>query len=282
MTGKVTPGGHSTGAPNYRLRVLMGVERILSVTSAIQTLHDLVTREAPGSPVAMYLTGSYCHGGLRPDSDLDILLITRVPLRTHERRTLTEHLLGYSGRRATSRPGRPIELISLALNDIKPWRYPAIRDFLYGEWLRADYEAGRLPHREPDPNLPVVLTSAREHSSALIGPPLAELIDPVPREHLTQAMYDDMPSLLDNLVGDERNVLLTLARILFTLRTGLIAPKDEAAAHVCAILEAEQADTLDLAARAYRGEARDDWTALPEQTSVVAAALTDRIYAIRT
>ena len=262
MTGKVTPGGHSTGAPNYRLRVLMGVERILSVTSAIQTLHDLVTREAPGSPVAMYLTGSYCHGGLRPDSDLDILLITRVPLRTHERRTLTEHLLGYSGRRATSRPGRPIELISLALNDIKPWRYPAIRDFLYGEWLRADYEAGRLPHREPDPNLPVVLTSAREH--------------------LTQAMYDDMPSLLDNLVGDERNVLLTLARILFTLRTGLIAPKDEAAAHVCAILEAEQADTLDLAARAYRGEARDDWTGLPEQTSVVAAALTDRIYAIRT
>ena len=53
----------------------------------------------------MYLTGSYFHGGLRPESDLDILLITRVSLQIGEGRTLTEHLLGYSGRRATRQPG---------------------------------------------------------------------------------------------------------------------------------------------------------------------------------
>jgi len=229
----------------------------------------------------MYLTGSFCDGGLRPESDLDILLITRAPLQIGDRRILNEHLLGYSGRRATRQPGRPIELTSLVLDDIKPWRYPAMRDFLYGEWLRTDYEAGRLPTREVDPNLPVILTSARQHSSVLMGPPLAELTDPVPHEHLTQSMFDALPNLLEDLVGDERNVLLTLARILFTLRTGLIAPKDVAAADVCSSLASAHALTLDLAARAYRGEVCDDWTELHSEASAAATELTDRIYALR-
>jgi streptomycin 3"-adenylyltransferase len=164
------------------------------------------------------------------------LLTTRVPLEVDERRLVVEHLLGCSGRRATRQPGRPVELTSLVLDDIKPWRYPATRDFLYGEWLQPENEAARLPHREEDPNLRVILTSARQHSSLLLGPPLVELTDPVPREHLTQSMFHALPSLLDDLVGDERNVLLTLARVLFTLRTGLIAPKDVAAAEVCSIL----------------------------------------------
>ena len=229
----------------------------------------------------MYLTGSYCHGGLRPQSDLDILLITRVPLQVSDRRILIEHLLNYSGRSATKQPGRPIELTSLVLDDIKPWRYPAMRDFLYGEWLRTDYEAGHLPHRVADPNLPVVLTSARQHSSVLMGPPLAELTDPVPPEHLAQSMFDALPGLLDDLVGDERNVLLTLARILFTLRTGLIAPKDVAAAHAGSTLGPAYAQILDRAARAYRGEIRDDWTELESEATAAATALSDRIYALR-
>jgi hypothetical protein len=138
------------------------------------------------------------------------------------------------------------------LADIKPWRYPATRDVLYGEWLRTDYEAGRLPRREADPNLPVILTSARQHSSVLLGPP-----------------------------GDERNVLLTLARILFTLRTGRIAPKDVAAAEVCSTLAPAHAQALDRAARAYCGEIRDDWTELRDEASAAATALTDRIDALR-
>lgn len=119
--------------------------------ATIQNLQVLITREALGSPVAAYMTGSSCDGGLRPESDLDILLITRVQPQVSERRILVEHLLGHSGRRAAKQPGWPVELTCLVLDDIKPWRYPAMRDFLYGEWLRADYEAGLLPTARPTP-----------------------------------------------------------------------------------------------------------------------------------
>ncbi len=251
------------------------------MATAVQALHELITREAPGQPVAAYVTGSSCVGGLRPDSDIDVLLITRVPLPVDERRLLVDHLLGCSGRRATRHPGRPVELTSLVLDDIRPWRYPAVRDFLYGEWLRDEYEAGHLPHRETSPDLAVVLTSARQHSSVLLGPPLTELTDAVPPEHLTRSMFDALPGLLDDLVGDERNVLLTLARMLFTLRTGLIAPKDVAAADVCRTLPSAHARTLDLAARAYRGEVGDDWSDLRDAAVATSTALTDRIHALR-
>jgi streptomycin 3"-adenylyltransferase len=239
----------------------------------VAELRRRILRDVPGKPVALYLTGSYAAGGLRPNSDLDILLVTRESLSVHERQHLVDHLLRYSGLRATVRPGRPIELTSLVLDDISPWRYPATCDFLYGEWLRADYATGTLPQRENDPNLPVLLTSARQHSLVLSGPALNELIDPVPTVDLRRSLFDALPQLLDNLVGDERNVLLTLARMIYTLQTGRIAPKDEAAEHVIPTLTGTQAETLHLAARAYRGEVHDDWTDLDQEALDVARAL---------
>jgi streptomycin 3"-adenylyltransferase len=115
----------------------------------------------------------------------------------------------------------------------------------------------------------------------LLGPPLDELTDPIPPEHLTQSMLDALPDLLDDFIGDERNVLLTLARILFTLRTGLIAPKDVAAADICSSLAPANAAILDLAARAYRGELHDNWTGIHREATATAMALTDNIYAVR-
>ena len=120
----------------------------------VDALRDTVVHRSPGHPIGLYLTGSSCDGGLQPDSDLDVLLLTRHSLDDAERRYLVDHLLRHSGRRATVRPGRPIELTSLVLTDVVPWRYPAVRDFLYGEWLRTDYETGHLPSREVDPTSP--------------------------------------------------------------------------------------------------------------------------------
>ncbi|MGN6612287.1 MAG: aminoglycoside adenylyltransferase family protein [Angustibacter sp.] len=253
----------------------------LSTVPVLESVRDLVTQHRPGSPLGLYLTGSSTQGGLRPDSDLDLLLVTSRSLDVDERRLLVDRLLTCSGRRATRRPGRPVELTSLVVDDVRPWHYPATCDFLYGEWLRDDYVAGVLPQREVDPNLPVLLTSARQYSAPVLGPPLVELTEPVPTTDLQRSLFDALPELRGDVAGDERNVLLTLARIVHTLRTGTIAPKDVAATAVADTLAPPHAEVLHLAARAYRGEVADDWSQRPDEASATLAALTEVIDALR-
>lgn len=236
-------------------------------------LRDEVASRSTGGALGLYVTGSSCLGGLRPDSDLDVLLVTSTSLDAGERRRLVDVLLERSGSRATVRPGRAVELTSLVRGDVVPWRYPTVCDFLYGEWLRDEYAGGSLPRPRVDPDVAVLLTSAREHSRPLLGPPLASLVDAVPRGDLDRAVLDAVPDLLDDLEGDERNVLLTLARVVHTLRTGAVVPKDVAAAAVAGSLAPADRDTLDLAAAAYRGEAADDWAVRADTVASLRDAL---------
>lgn len=246
----------------------------------ITALAEFIGRMDPGEVVAMALVGSSADGGLRPDSDLDLLILTRRSLSTAERSTLVNRLLQVSGSRATVAPGRPIELTSLRLGDVVPWRYPATRDFLYGEWLRQQYLAGQLPRPEHDSNLPVLITSARRHAITMGGPPLDQLLAPVPEHDLYRSLHDGVPALLDNLVGDERNVLLTLARIVVTLETGLIVPKDRAAAVVAPMLPAGARAAIMRAGQGYLGEITDEWTT-DDDAAATAQLLAGRIASLR-
>lgn len=146
----------------------------------------------PGGILAMALVGSSVQGGLRPDSDLDLLLVTRRSLSRPERRLVVDHLLTVSGSHATIAPGRPIELSVLTLADVSPWRYPAVCDFQYGEWLRSDYLAGRLPEPREDSNLPVMITSARQHALQLRGAAVRDLLPSVPETDLLQSIHDGL------------------------------------------------------------------------------------------
>jgi len=101
-------------------------------------------------------------------------------------------------------------------------------ELLYGEWLRDDLARGDIPEPRPMPDLAPEVTLALAGNRALFGPPPAEVMDPVPAADLRRAIVAGVPSLLADLDSDTRNVLLTLARIVTTLETGQILPKDEA------------------------------------------------------
>ncbi|CAM5515791.1 hypothetical protein SRIMM317S_06957 [Streptomyces rimosus subsp. rimosus] len=172
-----------------------------------------------------YLHGSSVLGGLKPASDVDVLLVSRMSMDGRERRALLDGLLAISGSRNMA---RPVELTVVVQSEVRPWRYPPACDFLYGEWLRAEYEAGKVPRPEPLPDLALLITMTLTGDSPLAGPRPAQVLDPVPHSDLVRASVAGVPDLLDDLDGDTRNVLLTFARIWTTLATGQIRPKDVA------------------------------------------------------
>jgi len=224
-------------------------------------------------PVAALLSGSAVDGGLRPLSDVDVLVVVEDAPDDDARRRLAAALMAVSGRYGAGGPVRPLDVTLVRRDDVVPWRYPPTQAFAYGEWLRAAYEAGAGPASAPHPDLAIALAQARAIGVALQGPHPRELLDPVPEADLRRALRDALPALLADLYGDERNVLLTLARMWHTATTGAFVPKDAAAAWAAARLPAEAAGWLELAGRAYVGACDDDWSNHRAEAAAVAERL---------
>jgi aminoglycoside 9-adenylyltransferase len=232
---------------------------------AIRRALDAILGPLADKLSGLYLFGSAVSGGLRPNSDLDFLAVLNNPLEEQDRHQLVRTLLPVSGSSAAASPARPIELTAVTLSNVVPWRYPPRSDFVYGEWLRAEFESGHLPLPGPDPDLALVLATVLASSLNLVGPPAKALLAPVPFEDIRKAIAQSVPGLIQGLVGDERNVVLTLARMWATLVTRDIVPKDVAAARMREHLAEEHGRTLELARRAYLGEVKDDWSMRREQ-----------------
>jgi Domain of unknown function (DUF4111) len=150
------------------------------------------------------------------------LVVSRLPMDDRERQALLKGLLTTSG-------ARPVELTVVVRSEVRPWRMPPTGDFLYGEWLRGEFEASRLPQPHPMPDLAVLVTMMLAGNHPLVGPPAAQVLYPVPQVDLVAACLAGIPGLLHDLDSDTRNIVLTLARIWTTLATGEIRSKDAAA-----------------------------------------------------
>jgi streptomycin 3"-adenylyltransferase len=154
-------------------------------------------------------------------------------------------------------------------DEVVPWRYPPLRELQFGEWLREALQAGIVEPAMPDHDLAILLTKLRQHSVCLLGPLAAELFDPVPHADFTQSLLDTVAQWNDapDWQGDERNVVLALARIWFSACTGQIAPKDAAAAWALERLPGEHRPVLASAHAAYLGHAPDNLADRPTQVA---------------
>lgn len=231
------------------------------IAAATDIIRDILGDAA----LAAYLYGSAVAGGLRPASDLDVLVVSGRSLSGDERAAIIQRLLPISGRRAVGGRARPIELTIVARPALAPWRYPPSIELQYGDWLRAKFEQGELPDwPRPEPDVAILVETARRAAVPLLGPPVAAVLEPVPRADLVRALVDSIPVLVPGIEegDDTRNGLLTLARIWTTLATGEIRSKDEAADWALARLPEEHRPVLAHARAAYLGEAPEDWRRL--------------------
>ena len=154
---------------------------------------------------------------------------------------------------------RPLELIIFVKSDLSPPSYPARCDFIYGEWLRSAYETGEILSPVRDPELTLVLAQARQEAKTLFGPEPDKLLPTIPQADIRRAIGGCLPALAESFAGDERNVLLTLARMWRTLVSGEFVPKDVAAAWAESRLTEKHAAVLADARRAYLGLCEDTW-----------------------
>lgn len=238
-----------------------------------------ITGSIPLDAIAgIYLYGSALAGGLRPDSDLDIALIGSRRLAAREKEALANAIRPLSRRSLRPFDWRPVEVTVLALPDVRPWRYPPLLDMQYGEWL-TDTDLSQQVERGPvaSPDVAVLITMLRQTSRPNLGPPAADILDAVPRDDLVRATLDAMPTLLADLEGDTRNVLLTLARMWTTVATGTIRSKDDAAAWAADRLPADDRRSLDQARALYLAGGWGEWAATMADVRLLADRLGDEI-----
>lgn len=84
----------------------------------------------------IYLFGSAVVGGLKIRSDVDVLVALNRYTTFAERKELVSKLMGISGRIGNADAVKPLELT------VVPWRFPPSAEFIYGEWLRNEFENG--------------------------------------------------------------------------------------------------------------------------------------------
>ncbi|MCQ9342088.1 MULTISPECIES: aminoglycoside adenylyltransferase domain-containing protein [Corynebacterium] len=247
-----------------------------------QRIVDHLLTHDPGKVLGAYLYGSAASSGLRSRSDIDILVLTQSSLNRTERQALIALLLGISGwighaetfPEATSE--RPIELTTLAVGESWTITEAPVIDFQYGEWLRESMWRGNLPQPTVDPDALTLVATAQSANVRLLGAPLGDLIPPIPSALLHHAVKAVIPDLMEEIIGDEMNSLLTLARILVTLDTGQIVSKDAAADMIAPTLNDADRALMELARDVYLGNAPDSWTGYEEGVLDLTQLLAER------
>ncbi len=250
-----TSKGWRPGRPSCQTLNIMREAVIAEVSTQLSEVVGVIERHLEPTLLAVHLYGSAVDGGLKPHSDIDLLVTVTVRLDETTRRALINDLLETSAS-PESEILRAVEVTIVVHDDIIPWRYPAKRELQFGEWQRNDILAGIFEPATIDIDLAILLTKAREHSVALVGPAAEELFDPVPEQDLFEALNETLTlwNSPPDWAGDERNVVLTLSRIWYSAVTGKIAPKDVAADWAMERLPAQYQPVILEARQAYLGQ----------------------------
>ena len=229
---------------------------------------------------AIHLFGSAVDGGLKPFSDIDLLITVSVPLDDSTRAALMTDLLSVSAFPGTDAGfRRALEVTVLKQEDVVPWRYPARRHMQFGEWLRDDINAGIFEPTVTDHDLAILLTKVRRHSVALYGPAAQEFFDEVPAIDVRRSLLETLSlwNTEKDWEGDESNIVLALVRIWYTATTGDIASKDAAAHWALRRLPSEHERVVAAARDAYLGLKTVDLAAFPQERATLLDYIRSRV-----
>jgi predicted nucleotidyltransferase len=184
--------------------------------------------------VGVYLHGSLALGCFNPAlSDVDVLMVTRRPLRSDRRDVL---------RTLFARVPR-LELHSLSESDLTAWRHPAHYDLHYDT-------KQRLFGPGEDHDLAAHFVVVRHRGATLVGPGPADVFPEVPWEDYEDSLRRDLAWCREH--GTEVYAVLSPARIWATLTDGSVHSKASGAAWALERAPAEFHPLLRQAHETYR------------------------------
>ncbi len=241
---------------------------------------DLLRRIAGADLLAIHLYGSAVDGGLKPQSDLDLLVTLRQPLSEQQREALMQALPEISTPPGQVERYRALEVTIVVHSDVVPWRFPPMREMQFGEWLRDEIAAGRYEGRQQDGDLAILITKARNNSIALLGESADRLFDEIPVSDLRQIFAQTLTlwNKPADVQGEERHIILTLARIWYSVANGGdITSKEAAASWLLAQLPADYGPVLESARRIYLGLEKDSLAERPDEVMAFVSYTRTRI-----
>lgn len=185
-------------------------------------------------------------------------------------------LLAQSAFRATFATLRALEVTVVVYAHVQPWRFPPYVTYILANGYETTFWPTPMPP-QPDPDLTILLAQARQASHPLIGPDAKTLFNPIPKEDLLSTFQHTLNQWRspDDLSGDERNIILAIGRIWYSVHTHKITTKGQAAAWLIPQLPAQHAQLLATACAEYLGHTTHDWhSALSQVIDFVAHAQT--------
>ena len=230
-------------------------------TDQVDRAISLVRAVLGNDLIGVYLFGSAVIGGLRARSDIDLMAVSSRRLTIREKRKIIEQMLTISGK------PRSVELTVVVSSEIRPWHYPARMDFQFGNWWRSEYEKGVVePYRSNvNADLASLIRLVLHANAAVIGPPPADVFDPVPRSDYIAGLVSTIDEWLEDLNETDvgiRNVVLALARIWCGIVTDQIRTKYQAAEWALSRLPRRHRAILQRAKAGYVGEPVEAWQKL--------------------
>lgn len=241
----------------------------VEISKQVSQTCDVINHYLESKLQAIHLYGSAVDGGLKPYSDIDLLVTVGSGLDETTRKAFMLDLLEISAPPGTSEIFRALEVTVVVQYEVLPWRYPVKRELQFGDWLRKEILEGCIESAVIDADLVILLTKARQHSIPLLGPPAKEFFDQIPKADFFRALFDTLKQWASpsDWAGDERNVVLTFARMWYSAMTGNIVPKDVAADWSIKRLPVDYQSILLEAQQAYLGIAKDHLALRSEQTT---------------
>lgn len=232
------------------------------INDSLNLLKDVLGSDLLG----VYLYGSIVMGGLTKYSDIDLFAISNRETTLEEKGKLIKALLKISGVYGVSKNLKPIELTVVVSSVVNPWKYPPKFDFMYGDWMRKDFEGGNIepwPSKE-QPNLALVVTQLLLSHKALYGPKPHELLSEIPYSDFVKSSTAEIGSLIEEINWDTRNVLLTLARVWCTVETDSIRSKENATSWAINKIPYNFRPVLENAKAILLGEKEESWVSFKD------------------